>query len=239
MEVPKAHDSYEKLKDHMYVNYKNHYNYGLRVSSRKWYEKFRDALIRLNFTICPFQPCLFIWRKEKQFIIFLLYVDDAIAVFNHKQKMVEVEKRLGKDFEIKNLGSPKKYLGLEMKRNFEDRILYLHQRQFIEKMLKRFKMEGCKEVGTPMITKEGERKSMRKVRKLKGNNTESIHYREAVGSLLYLSEGTRPDIAYAVNALSKTQNNYTTEDWVKVKRVFRYLKAVSYTHLTLPTIYSV
>ncbi|XP_043472928.1 secreted RxLR effector protein 161-like [Leptopilina heterotoma] len=55
-------------------------------------------------------------------------------------------------------------------------------------------------------------------------NKNNIPYREAVGSLLHLATTTRPDIIYAVNILSRHQINPTEEDWIMVKRVFRYLK---------------
>jgi hypothetical protein len=56
------------------------------------------------------------------------------------------------------------------------------------------------------------------------SNLEEIPYREAIGSLLYLATGTRPDLSYTVNALSRKQSDYTFEDWQKVKRVLRYLR---------------
>lgn len=52
-------------------------------------------------------------------------------------------------------------------------------------------------------------------------------YREAIGSLLYLANGTRLDISHAVNMLSRKQNNPTKEDWSAVKRIFRYLRGTT------------
>ena len=52
-------------------------------------------------------------------------------------------------------------------------------------------------------------------------NKENYPYREAVGSLLYLANATRPDICYAVNVLSRHQVNPVESDWLMVKRVFR------------------
>ncbi|GFS54007.1 retrovirus-related Pol polyprotein from transposon TNT 1-94 [Trichonephila clavipes] len=48
-------------------------------------------------------------------------------------------------------------------------------------------------------------------------------YRQAVGALMYLMVGTRPDLAYSVGFLSRSLENPSAEDIVKVKRVFRYI----------------
>jgi len=60
---------------------------------------------------------------------------------------------------------------------------------------------------------------------------ESIPYREAVGSLLYLAGATRPDIAYAVNILSRHQQNPTELECNMINRVFRYLKGTKFLRL--------
>jgi hypothetical protein len=51
-----------------------------------------------------------------------------------------------------------------------------------------------------------------------------IPYREAVGTLLWLSLGTRPDICYAVSQVAKFNNCYGPEHWKAVLRIFRFLK---------------
>ncbi|XP_031784015.1 secreted RxLR effector protein 161-like [Nasonia vitripennis] len=55
---------------------------------------------------------------------------------------------------------------------------------------------------------------------------------EAIGSLLYLAGATRPDIAFAVNLLSRRQLSPTESDWKDVKKIFRYLRGTSKTGLT-------
>ena len=51
---------------------------------------------------------------------------------------------------------------------------------------------------------------------------ESIPYRSAIGSLLYLATCTRPDLAAAVSELSKFSQNPGLAHWEGVKRVLRY-----------------
>jgi len=62
--------------------------------------------------------------------------------------------------------------------------------------------------------------------KLSDEDAEAVDvpYQEAIGSLLYAAQGTRPDIAYAVNFLSKFNKNFKAAHWKAVKRVFRYLR---------------
>lgn len=96
-------------------------------------------------------------------------------------------------------------------------------------MLKKFNMQDCNSVSTPMdlgknleTTTDEENKS----------KEEKIPYQEAIGSLLYLVQTTRPDIAYATNVLSRYCNNYTINHWKSVKRIFRYLKGTDELKLT-------
>ncbi|XP_044019556.1 secreted RxLR effector protein 161-like [Aphidius gifuensis] len=62
---------------------------------------------------------------------------------------------------------------------------------------------------------------------LKGKQNDrllNVPFREAVGSLLFLSMVTRPDIAFAVNSVSQHCNNYQRPHWEAVKRIIKYLK---------------
>jgi len=49
-------------------------------------------------------------------------------------------------------------------------------------------------------------------------------YRELVGSLVYLTNATRPDIAYIANVLSRFHLSLQKKHWMAAKRVIRYLK---------------
>lgn len=49
-------------------------------------------------------------------------------------------------------------------------------------------------------------------------------YHEAVGSLMYLAIGTRPDIAFALSTVSQYLESPDKIHWNAVKRVLKYLK---------------
>jgi hypothetical protein len=96
---------------------------------------------------------------------------------------------------MKNLGMMHYFLGLEVwKRQGE---IFLAQSKYKMDVLKRFGMMDCKSMSTPMITN---------LRKLHDFDTGSdlvdpTMYRKLIGSLMYMIH-TRPDICYAVIALS-------------------------------------
>jgi len=86
-------------------------------------------------------------------------------------------------------------------------------------MLKRFGLENANSVSTPADTNV-------KLQKEDGvsNSVDSGLYKSIIGSLLYASVGTRPDIAQAVSTLAKFCANPTEAHLTAAKRVLRYLK---------------
>ncbi|XP_031776864.1 secreted RxLR effector protein 161-like [Nasonia vitripennis] len=58
----------------------------------------------------------------------------------------------------------------------------------------------------------------------KGTANPNIPYKSAVGALIYLTQATRPDLAYAVSSVSRFNSNYDTSHWEAVKRILRYLQ---------------
>ena len=60
----------------------------------------------------------------------------------------------------------------------------------------------------------------------------NVPYREAVGSLMYASMGTRPDITFAVSTVAQFLENPGAAHWEAVKHIFRYLKGTRDMKLT-------
>lgn len=79
------------------------------------------------------------------------------------------------------------------------------------------------EDGSVLINQASEKESSGKAESEFKKN-ENFPYREAVGALAYLMVGTRPDIAYAVGVVSRKLDCPSREDWLKVKRILRYIK---------------
>ena len=101
----------------------------------------------------------------------------------------------------------------------------MRQTKFLKSILSNFGMQDSKPVKTPQdpglkLTKvmcEGGCKHEQTMAK--------VPYRNAVGCLMYLMVGTRPDLAAAVGVLSQFAADPCPTHWQAVKRIFRYIQA--------------
>jgi transposase InsO family protein len=189
--------------------------YGLKQSPRCWNSKFTDFMKRNDFTQGGADPCLFIKKSGEHMVIVGLYVDDLV-ITGHDVAITRTKELLINEFEMKDLGKLKYILGIEVDRKGEEGGYSLQQTKYINSILKRFSMEECKPVNTPAL-------------KPLGVSTEVFRdvsqYQQAVGSLNYLATCTRPDLAFAISQVARKMHQPTEEDWLAVKRIFRYLQA--------------
>ena len=58
-------------------------------------------------------------------------------------------------------------------------------------------------------------------------------YQAAIGSLIYLMLGSRPDLAYSINKLAQYASKPTIRHWKDVKRIIRFVKRTASTALVL------
>ncbi|KAL7297752.1 hypothetical protein TKK_0008787 [Trichogramma kaykai] len=204
--------------------------YGLKTSPKIWNQRFTVEVKKLGLEKDLHEPCLFTWRKEGKVALLVLYVDDIILASNCKQRLQEIKETLCNTFEMKDLGEPSRYLGMEITRDRENRVMKLTQVEYTNKVLERFRMDESKAQNTPMVTRQVKTREIKskapptesKQIESTKTNIEKIPYREAIGSLMFLATVTRPDIAYAVNYLSRKQVSLSEDDWKEVKRIFRY-----------------
>jgi len=54
-----------------------------------------------------------------------------------------------------------------------------------------------------------------------------VSYLSAIGTLMYLANCTRPDIAFAVNLLARFSSCPTKRYWKGIKHIFRYIRGTS------------
>ncbi|XP_028086199.1 uncharacterized protein LOC114287116 [Camellia sinensis] len=147
--------------------------------------------------------------------IIIVYVDDIILTGDHEEEIGLLKKFLTKEFEIKDLGNLKYFLGMEIARSKKG--IAVSQRKYVLDLLNETGMLGCKPAETPMDTTIKLEESDGSAPSDKGR------YQRLVGKLIYLSH-TRPDIGFSVSVVSQFMNNPTEKHMTAVIRILRYLK---------------
>ena len=113
------------------------------------------------------------------------------------------------------LGELTFFLGLQISQQTEG--ICITQTKYIKEMLKKFKMEDCKHVSTPMIT------GCKLSKEDESEQVDQRIYRSMIGSLLYVTT-SRPDVMQAVGHVARFQAAPKETHIIAVKRIFKYLK---------------
>uniref|UniRef100_A0A5S6QYJ2 Reverse transcriptase Ty1/copia-type domain-containing protein n=1 Tax=Trichuris muris TaxID=70415 RepID=A0A5S6QYJ2_TRIMR len=132
----------------------------------------------------------------------------------NSEVVYEFVKLLQQEFKI--IGSLDCFLGIHIQRQ-TDGSVFVGQSGYCKRILKKFSMAGENKVSTPCV----------KAAEVEDALDESVQYRSAVGSLMYLAAAKRPDIAFAVSTVSQKLDSPTKADWEVVKRIFRYLRGTT------------
>ncbi|GBP10776.1 Copia protein [Eumeta japonica] len=189
--------------------------YGLKQSALCWNNEFNKKILKIGFVRSENDYCLY----KRKSLFLLLYVDDILLCGGDSSEIETVKNYLKEQFEIKDLGEVKEFLGIQIVK-LENGDLKLAQTNNIINLLKRFGFENSKYKETPI-----ERNWNSEKEDYSCVEWNQHTYRQAIGGLLYISIWTRPDIAYAVNTLSRHQEVFGNVHINAVKRIFRYLNA--------------
>ncbi|KAE8706560.1 hypothetical protein F3Y22_tig00110392pilonHSYRG00195 [Hibiscus syriacus] len=116
--------------------------YGLKQAPRCWYKRFDSFIMCLGYNRLNTDPCAYFKRSgDNDFVILLLYVDDMLVAGPNKDHIEELKEELAREFEMKDLGSTNKILGMQIHRDRSNRKIWLSQKNYLKKILSRFSMQ--------------------------------------------------------------------------------------------------
>uniref|UniRef100_A0A1B6C2D3 Integrase catalytic domain-containing protein n=2 Tax=Clastoptera arizonana TaxID=38151 RepID=A0A1B6C2D3_9HEMI len=190
--------------------------YGLKQAPSKWNKKLTSFLKENGLMQLKTDQCIF--KNENGSLYLAIHVDDGIIMAKELQEIQNLLKKLKENFEMTSNENLNSYLGMEINRS--NKGIHVTQTKYANQVLKKCNMTNCKEVTTPIVSEEKTDEATLIVQ----DNT-NFPYREAIESLLYLTNKTRPDMAYAVNYESRSMEVVPSKkDIQNVKRTLRYLK---------------
>jgi hypothetical protein len=163
--------------------------YGLKQAPRAWYERLHNFLIEKGFKIGTVNTTLFTKKHNVDIFICQGYVNDIIFGSTNDCHCKEFGELMSKEFEMSIIGELTFFLGFQVKQMKDGN--FLSQEKYTKDLSKRFKMEKCKPIKTPMPTNGHLDLDDR------GNPVDQTLYRYMIGSLLYLI-ASRPDIMFSV-----------------------------------------
>ena len=193
--------------------------YGDQRAANLWYNKIREALCspEIGFKVSSYDPCLFI-RKD---CLLCLYVDDAILHAKDDSVLREVLDAIkAAGFAYSEDEDFASYLGVLIE-HLPDGSKKLSQPGLAKQMLQAIGMEDCNATRTPASgplfasTESAPHKHS------------SFNYRSILGMLMYLTNNTRPECAYAVNACAQYSIAPKLPHAEAVRRICRYIKGTT------------
>ena len=202
-----------------YVCLLNKALYGLKQASRQWQKLLLSLLAKLNFT--PLLSDTATYINSSKGVIIATHVDDLLIFAKDKQIIKDLFSDLSSisSLEIKDLGEIREFLGVQVIRDRADKSLLITQEQFTSRLLEKFNKEDIKLRQTPLPPniKLESNKELALAKDIK-------RFQQEIGSLIYITIFTRPDIAYAVNCLARYMANPSKDHFSHLDYLWGYIR---------------
>ena len=127
--------------------------------------------------------------------------------------IIEFQDQMHSKFNMKTLGEVSYALGIKI--HIENNMVQLSQELYMHDIIARSGIKDMKPALSPMITSP----KLHKKRDEEEPCSKDFKYRAHIGSLMYASVGTRPDIAYSTSQVSRFLDNPSVEHQQAVKRL--------------------
>nr|KYP55651.1 Retrovirus-related Pol polyprotein from transposon TNT 1-94 [Cajanus cajan] len=190
--------------------------YGLKQSPRAWFGKFSHVVQNFGLKRSEADHSVFYCHTSPGRCVYLIvYVDDIVITGNDATTISQLKKHLFSQFQTKDLGHLRYFLGIEVAQSKEG--IVISQRKYAIDILKETGMLDCKPIDSPMDPNQ-------KLMADQGEPfTDPERYRRLVGKLIYLTI-TRPDLSFAVGIVSQFMQAPHIDHWNAVLRILRYIK---------------
>eukprot|EP00253_Pinus_taeda_P017488 PITA_17488 len=123
--------------------------YALKQAPRAWYGRIDGYLQKMGFVKSEADPNLYYLTVENEPLILVLYVYD-LFLKGSSRLIKDCKENLATEFDMKDLGRMHYFLGLEVWQQKGE--IFIGQGRYTTEILKRFRMQDCRPMATPMIT---------------------------------------------------------------------------------------
>ena len=175
-----------------------------------------------GFKLSEADPCMLYKEDETGVCIIIIYIDDRLII-GKEEAIDDAIKVLQDHFQVKDPTSLEDYLGVQIVQSDDGKKAWLGQPTIIKSLEKQFGERVAKKnltvtPGTPGFIGGKVDDSSSKV----DEKTQSM-YRSGVGTLLYLTKHSRPDITNPVKELSKSMDGASIAHVTEMYRVKNFI----------------
>ncbi len=184
--------------------------------------RINRTLLRIGFKRSSVDPGMYIKPVPNGYIYILVYVDDLLSAAPDRHYIDEVLCEIAKEYPLNVVGDLQQFLGFSIQYSLDEGFLRLRMPRYTKDIITRFGQDKATPVSMPISNSV-----IYSVNDPSLNGRLHTDYRGMVGSLIYLSVTTRPDLAYAMSIYSRMMSAPTYPAYTGLKTVFRYLKGTS------------
>src|SRR4051812_29743910 len=181
--------------------------YGLVKASRSWNKRFDSVIKAFGFVQTFGEACIYKKVSGSSVAFLILYVDDILLIGNDIEFLDSIKGYLNKSFSMKDLGESAYILGIKIYRDRSRRLIGLSQSTYLDKVLKKFKMDQAKKGFLPMLQGVKLSKTQCPTTSEDREKMKDVPYASAIGSIMYAMLCTRPDVCLAISLAGRYQSN--------------------------------
>jgi hypothetical protein len=208
--------------------------YGSQQGAYRFYRFLLETLTDLGFTVSTADEALFYkFNSDGTYVVLGAATDDFTIGADSDPTADGFLDEFEKCVELVRLGQITWLLGTMVTRNLTNHTISLGQEAYIDQVCTQFGLQNAQSVSTPLPPGIDLSPGIEHVSPKFLSASEKKNYREIIGSLMYLSVMTRPDITYAVSTLSQHLENPSITHLEFTRCVIRYLKATKGLRLIL------
>jgi hypothetical protein len=201
--------------------------YGIKQAPRQWHEEIDRFLKSIGYTSCRKDTCLYYKLTSTNNIIIIgLFVDDIIVSCprSDHNEWLNDKRELMRKYEMSDLGEVHHILGMKVQRVGDT--IKITQDVYVDDKLKEYGFENTRSVSTPEEVQSNHAHKHASDDASNMLSAQDVHtYRSMVGSLMYASCSTRPDITHATNMVARGMSNPSHADMIRARKVFKYLSS--------------
>lgn len=203
--------------------------YGLCQAARAWYNVLHNTLQELGFQRLSTDTA--VWKILSASLQFVAaHVDDMLCG-GSRDSVERTKSFLSSKFEVRDMGPASVFIALRIVRDRERRLMYIDQSHYGRDILDLYNMADCNPCLVPMNPANQHLSKALASECL--DDTQKRHYQSILGSLGYLMNCSRPDLAFAVNKLSQFASAPAKRHLIALKRVLRYLRSTTDSRLLI------